>query len=553
MVSFDVDAIKRAIYSDPLFQAMMKILSDIADAVEEAIKKLPPACKGQCIGMGADGTPTSQIDKVAENTVLSFIERNKVKLNILSEEIGFVDNGAEDTLVLDPIDGTSNAVAGVPLFTISMAVGKGSLADVHTAYLRNLVTGDVISAERGKGAYKNGSKVCVRKPNMADLFLMIYLGNGAHPSAFRLAKRVKSSRAYGCASIEMALVAEGQADGFMMRAEKYSRAIRVVDIAASALILREAGGDIFDLEGKPLDMPFDVSARANFIAFSDRKVYDFILNEDRTVLENPRYGLFVNMGIPEAKGYAERTIGALKGCDLTLDEDSSKIFGLKGAPLDEMDVDIMITIGGDGTILRTFMKNNAPLIGINAGGVGFLAEIDVDDIETGMERLRQGEYVIEERFKIGSWYNGEYLAQAVNEVVIHTDTIAKIRHYKVYVNDRLMTEVRADGIIVSTPTGSTCYAMSLGAPLIDPDVNAFVVVPMAAYKFASRPFVVSADSKVTVEVVMDSGCVIVVDGQKEYTMCGKTRVDISRAGTVRFIRFNTDFYSRVRKKLVNAI
>ena len=531
----------------------MDILSSIADAVEEAIAKLPPDCKGKCIGMGADGTSTSQIDKVAENTVLSFLERNKIDLNVLSEEIGFVDNGAEDTLVLDPIDGTSNAIAGVPLFTISMAIGKRSLADVHTAYLRNLVTGDVILAEKGKGAFKNGCRIHVRKPNPKDLFLMIYLGNGADPSAFRLAKRAKSSRAYGCASIEMALVAEGQADGFMMRAENYSRAIRVVDIAASALILREAGGDVYDLDGKPLDMPFDVSARANFIAFGEKTVYDFILNEDGPRPDVLRYGLFVNLGIPEAKGYAERTISALKGCDLTLDEESAKVFGMKGTPLDEMDVDIMITIGGDGTILRTLMNNDAPLIGINAGGVGFLAEIDVGDIEVGMEKLRKGEYVVEECFKIGSWYNGEYLARAVNEVVVHTDTIAKIRHYRVYVNDKLMTEVRADGIIVSTPTGSTCYAMSLGAPLIDTRVNAFVVVPMAAYKFASRPFVVPADSKVTVEVVMDTGCVIVVDGQKEYAMAGKTRVDISKSGTVRFIRFDTDFYSKVRKKLVNAI
>jgi len=532
---------------------MMKILSDIADAVEEAIRKIPDSrCKGECIGMGADGTPTSQIDKIAENTVLDFIERNKVDLNVLSEEIGFVDNGAEETLVLDPIDGTSNAVAGVPLFTISMAVGKNSLRGIHTAYLRNLVTGDVICAEKGKGAYKNGSRISVRKPNMNNLFFMIYLGNGAHPSAFKLAKRVKSSRAYGCASLEMALVAEGEADAFVMHAEKYTRAIRIVDIAASALILWEAGGEVYDLEGKLLDMPFDVGNRANFIAYGDRKVYEFILNEN--IPDIPRYGLFVNMDVPGAKGYAERVIKALEGCDLILNKEAAGEFGQKGCLVEEMDVDVMITIGGDGTILRVFMKNDAPLIGINAGGVGFLAEIDIGDIEEGISKLRKGEYVIEERVKISSRYNNEVLKEAVNEAVVHTDSIAKIRHYKVYVNDKLMTEVRADGIIVSTPTGSTCYAMSLGAPLIDPGVNAFVVVPMAAYKFASRPFVVSADSKVTVEVVMDKGCILVIDGQEEYEIRGGTRVEFSKSEeTVKFIRFDTDFYSRVRRKLVNAI
>jgi len=534
---------------------MMDVLSDIADAVEEAVKKIPDSkCKGECIGMGADGTSTSQIDKIAENTVLAYIQRNSIPLNVLSEEIGFVDNGGKETLVLDPIDGTSNAVAGIPLYTISMAIGTRSLSDVHTAYMRNLATGDVITAEKGKGAYKNGSRIHVRKAVMDDLFLMIYLGNGAHPTSFNLAKRVKSSRALGCASLEMVLVAEGQADGFMMNAERYTRAIRIVDIAASTLILREAGGEIYDLEGNVLDMNFDIRCRSSFVAFGDRRVYDFIARLKSDISESPKYGICVNTKVPEAKEHTERVMKALEGCDYILDEAIAGVFNVKGCPIEEMKVDIMITIGGDGTILRTFMKNKAPLIGINAGGVGFLAEIGANEIEEGIRRLRNGEYVVEERFKLSSWYEGEYLAEAVNEAVVHTDSIAKIRHFKVYVNDKLMTDVRADGIMVSTPTGSTCYAMSLGAPLIDPRVNAVVVVPMAAYKFSSRPFVVPAEAKITVETVMDSGCLLVVDGQEEYEIKGKTRIDFIRSpDTVRFIKFNTDFYSKVREKLVNSL
>lgn len=534
----------------------MRILGEIADAVAGAIGKIPDSrSRGECIGMGADGTSTSQIDKVAENTVLDYIQRHGVPLNVLSEEIGFVDNGAEETLVLDPIDGTSNAVAGVPLFTISMAVGRDSMSGVHTAYLRNLVTGDVISAVKGGGAFKNGSPIRVReRSDLDNLFLMIYLGNGAHPSSFELAKRVKSSRAYGCASIEMALVAEGEADAFVMRSEKYSRAIRVVDIAASALILREAGGEVLDMGGSPLDMRFDLDVRSSFIAFGDRRVYDFITRGGRPRTEGAVYGIVVNTAAPGALDYARRALRALDGCECVLDPESAAALGGRGAPVEEMDVDVMITVGGDGTILRTLMRNGAPLIGINAGGVGFLAEIEAGDIEEGIARLRRGEYVVEERFKISSRYEGERLADAVNEAVVHTDSVAKIRHYRVYVNDELTTEVRADGIIVSTPTGSTCYAMSLGAPIIDPRVDSFVIVPMAAYKFASRPFVVPADAKVTVEVVMDRGCLLVLDGQEERKIAGKGRVEFTRSReTVRFIRFGTGFYTRVRDKLVNAI
>ncbi len=533
---------------------LVDILGCIADAVEEAISKIPPSRKGDFLGMGADGTDTSQIDKIAENTVLDYIERHRIALNVLSEEIGYVDNGADETMVLDPIDGTVNAVAGVPLFTISMAVGRKSLSDIHTAYLKNLVTGDIMVAEKGKGAFKNGIRMHAKEvSNMDYLFMMIYLGNGAHTDNFELVKRVKSSRSYGCASLEMELVAEGQADGYVMHSEKYSRAIRVVDIAASYLLLKEAGGDVLDMEGNPLDMPFSLETRSNFVAFGDRRVYDFVMKKEAPK-KHPRYGLSVNMGIPSAKEYARRAIDALEGETVILDDDIAKEFGEVGCPLGEMIVDIIITIGGDGTILRALNKNIAPLVGINAGGVGFLADISVDEIEEGIAKIRRGEYTIEDRTRVVARYEGQYLSDAVNEVVVHTDSIAKIRHFRVYVDGHLMTEVRADGIIVSTPTGSTCYAMSLGAPIIDPNVNGMVIVPMAAYKFASRPFVVPIGAKVTIEAVLDKGCIIVTDGQEEFKMRGASSVDILASGRKsRFIRLNTDFYKRVRDKLVNAI
>ena len=238
-------------------------LSAIADAVVEAIRKIPDSkCRGEEVCMGADGTPAAQIDKVAENAALMYIDRNSIPLNVLSEEIGFVDNGAEETLVMDPIDGTSNAIASVPYYTVSLAVGTSRLSDIRLGYLRNPATGDEIWAEKGVGAFKNGHRIFVRKPDMDDLFMMIYMGNGAHPDAFKLTKEVKSSRSYGCASLEMEIVAEGEADGYFMKAERYTRSVRIVDIAASTLILREAGGEVYDLDGKVLDMPFDLDHRS---------------------------------------------------------------------------------------------------------------------------------------------------------------------------------------------------------------------------------------------------------------------------------------------------
>ncbi|MCQ2069954.1 MAG: NAD(+)/NADH kinase [archaeon] len=534
---------------------LLKTLEAIADAVKKAIDLIPSLEeRGQDIAMGADGTPTSEVDKVAENTVLDYILRNEVELNVLSEEIGFVDNGYEETLVLDPIDGTSNAIAGVPMYTISMAVGTSDLKGLHTAYLRNLATGESMWAEKGKGAFKDGKPIKVRPLDFNQISMNVYLGNGADPKAFKLVKRIKSSRSYGCASLEMELVAEGQADGFYMNSERYSRGIRVVDIAASYLILMEAGGCVMDLKGQPFNMPFDLASRSNFLACNDRRLFDFVVNGDLGIEGRMVYGLAVNPNLPDIRDHAERVLKALEGEEVVLDSAAGTVLGTKGTPLDEMKADVMITIGGDGTILRTAMNTKIPILGINGGGVGFLADVEINDIENGIERLRNGDYVIEERFKIDSYIDGKSVEPAVNEAVIHTDSIAKIRQFKIFVDGKLSTEVRADGVIISTPTGSTCYAMSLGAPIVDPGVDAFIIVPIAAYKFTSRPFVVPADAKITVECVLDKGCMLVLDGQTEHHLDGGSRIDITRSSEkIRFIRFNTDFYSRVRTKLVNAI
>ena len=538
---------------------MIDILREIADKVADAIALIPDSrFRGEEICMGADGTPTSQIDKVAENTVLDHIARNGIRLNVLSEEIGYVDNGAEDTLVLDPIDGTTNSSICVPMYTISMAVGTSSLSDVHTALIRNLVTGDEYWAVRGEGAFKNGERIqAISRSDLDNLVMAIYLGNGANPDSFALAKRIKSSRAYGCASLEMALVAEGMLDAFVMNSEDYSRSIRVVDIAASYLILMEAGGHVYNLDGSPFDMPFDLGHHSDFIAVGDPDVYDFVMKDNCRPLrcgKRFRYGIYANTNIRGVEEHVRRVIAALGDEDYVLDAETARLLGTEGVPLSEMGVDIVITVGGDGTILRSMLLTDAMVLGINAGGIGFLAEIERGEIEEGIAKLRRGEYKVEKRLKLRTRCNGEYLEDAVNEVVVHTDSVAKIRHFRIYINDVLATEVRADGIIVSTPTGSTSYAMSLGAPMIDPGVKAMVIVPMAAFKFSSRPIIVPSNAKITVEQILDKGCLLVIDGQREYGMPGPSKAEFTMSSKyARFIMFDTDFYSRVQYKLENAI
>ncbi|MDH4123098.1 MAG: NAD(+)/NADH kinase, partial [Thermoplasmata archaeon] len=167
---------------------------------------------------------------------------------------------------------------------------------------------------------------------------------------------------------------------------------------------------------------------------------------------------------PELKGLNEfirRALSALKGHDVLLESCISEKHPKLSAKLSDLDVDCIITIGGDGTVLYTLQNipTQVPILPIRAGLLGFLTEIDKADIEDGISRLIAGEYIIDERMRISSSIDGTKLPDALNEVVIHTSQIAKLRHFNVKIDGQLMTTVRADGLIFATPTGSTSYAL----------------------------------------------------------------------------------------------
>ena len=245
--------------------------------VRDAIQDLPDGFdRGEELYIGADGTPTSGIDKVAEDAILRAVDELDLEANVLSEECGLMDRGYEDTLVIDPIDGTHNAVMGVPFYSVSLALGKDTLLGVRDALVLNLVNGDLFHAEKGKGATLNGCELRVRS-NAGPPAMVFYMGRCVHPRTFELVKRASRVRAMGCASLEMCLVARGHFDGYYFNAEFHANCIRVVDIAASSLVLREAGGELVDLRGDRLDMPFDLAARSNFLAYGDERTKEILL------------------------------------------------------------------------------------------------------------------------------------------------------------------------------------------------------------------------------------------------------------------------------------
>ena len=254
------------------------MLTGIADEVMQKYRELPKDFAGHVkVGRGASGSETSKIDKFAEDAVLDHMERESIELNVLSEEIGFVDKGAKKTLVLDPIDGTLNCTHGIPFFSVSLAVCTERMSDCDFALVRNLSSGDTYFARRGGGATLNGHRIAISRYQADESVFIVYDGKDADPDTDLVRDIPSRVRTLGCASLEMCLVAQGAVDAHYMNCANPRRMIRVVDIAASTMILREAGGEVCDLEGNKYDLGLSLDDRKNFLAYGDQMVKELVL------------------------------------------------------------------------------------------------------------------------------------------------------------------------------------------------------------------------------------------------------------------------------------
>ncbi|MGB7970156.1 MAG: NAD(+) kinase [Methanobacterium sp.] len=221
--------------------------------------------------------------------------------------------------------------------------------------------------------------------------------------------------------------------------------------------------------------------------------------------------------------------------------------------LEDMDVDMVVAVGGDGTVLRTqgiINQKKIPLFGINMGAVGFLTEIDPAETFTALEQVLEGNYFVDKRTQLRVWHNKE-LHQALNEVVIMTQKPAKMLHIEISVDDEIVEELRADGLIIATPSGSTAYSMSAGGPIVDPRVGAFIIVPICPFKLGARPTVVPNDSVIKVKFLREGKkAVAVIDGQFEEEINYMDEFIFKKAENYAyFVRLSKNFYRRVREKL----
>lgn len=229
--------------------------------------------RAEVIAMGADGTPTERLDRVAEAEVLRQLDRLGVDWNVVSEEIGVVRRGGDRTLVVDPVDGTSNAVRHLPFAAVSLALGRENLGGIDVGLVRDLDRGTTYWASRGHGAFRDGHRILVRPYAGRGELVLVNLGVVAGPAAVRRAGEVRRVRSLGAASLEMALVAEGAADGYLYENGEPSRNLRATDIAAAYRIVLEAGGHVTDARGGSIDrFPLNVEGRTSLAAWGDAAV-----------------------------------------------------------------------------------------------------------------------------------------------------------------------------------------------------------------------------------------------------------------------------------------
>lgn len=185
-------------------------------------------------------------------------------------------------------------------------------------------------------------------------------------------------------------------------------------------------------------------------------------------------------------------------------------------------VDLVLVLGGDGTLLsvaRLLEGKDKPILGINLGSMGFLTELGLDELFGSLERVLQGEYTVEPRvcLEASLHRDGERIGhyQVLNDVVINKGALARIINLETIVDDQKVTNYQADGLIVSTPTGSTAYCLAAGGPIIEPTMDVIVIAPICPHTLTNRPLVIPGGSRIDLRLISDSGAVfLTLDGQE---------------------------------------
>ncbi|WP_367607036.1 NAD(+) kinase [Legionella sp. W05-934-2] len=252
------------------------------------------------------------------------------------------------------------------------------------------------------------------------------------------------------------------------------------------------------------------------------------------------------------------------GLDVYQDIDTSECTKLKLPILSREEMgksqDIIIVVGGDGSLLsaaRMAIKVNVPVIGINRGRLGFLTDIAPDDIDDQLAAVLRGEFIEERRFllqaRIHDEENTYFLGDALNDVVLSRGNETHLIEFSIEIDKQKVCSYRSDGLIVATPTGSTAYALSAGGPIMHPQLNAVVVVPMFSHSLSSRPLVIDSHSQIDLHISErnEADLRISCDGHQSRMVKPNQYVSITRNAQQLRLLHPVDYlyYDTLRKKL----
>ncbi|NWG86058.1 MAG: NAD(+) kinase [Hydrogenophilaceae bacterium] len=240
--------------------------------------------------------------------------------------------------------------------------------------------------------------------------------------------------------------------------------------------------------------------------------------------------------------------------------DNCQIRSIKTAPLVELAdrMDLVIVIGGDGTLLnvaRVLADHPVPMIGVNQGRLGFLADVSVDTMLTTLDEMLAGQYVAEDRIMLechlerhGDLFDAGY---AFNDVVVSKGSTGRLIEFEVYIDDKFVYSQRADGLVLATPTGSTAYALSAGGPILHPTLEAFVLTPVSAHTLSARPIAVNSRSEIEINLIHAVDARVHFDGQRHQDLVIGDRVVVRRAkNTIRLLHHSEhNYYDTLREKL----
>ncbi|MBC3767199.1 NAD(+) kinase [Neptunicella marina] len=254
-----------------------------------------------------------------------------------------------------------------------------------------------------------------------------------------------------------------------------------------------------------------------------------------------------------------------RGCRVLLEKNTAKQLTDNSCDVADLagigeQADLAIVVGGDGSMLgaaRELSKYNVSVVGVNRGNLGFLTDIDPEDVEPQLEQIFQGNYKTEQRFLIEAKVkrNGQCVgeASAVNEAVLHPGKVARMIEFEVYIDDNFVYSQRSDGLIIATPTGSTAYSLSGGGPILTPNLDALSMVPMFPHTLSARPIVIDASSTICLLVVEHNkeGLQVSCDGQTSLAVEAGDRIYISKSpNTLSLIHpINHSYFKVLRNKL----